>query len=103
MEQYRSKSRRQSNIDDEDEDRLVAPEPTAPMLLEVRDTERVVRQTLGELPDRDRRLLQLVLLEERDKDEVCTELGVTRDYLRVLVHRAKESFKTFYLSRLRDV
>jgi RNA polymerase sigma-70 factor (ECF subfamily) len=103
MEQYRSKSRRQSNIDDEDEDRLVAPELTAPMLLEVRDTERVVRQTLGELPDRDRRLLQLVLLEERDKDEVCTELGVTRDYLRVLVHRAKESFKTFYLSRLRDV
>jgi RNA polymerase sigma-70 factor (ECF subfamily) len=103
MEQYRSKGRRQSNIDDEDESRLIAPEPTPPTLLEIVDTERVVRQTLGKLPNRDRRLLQLVLLEERDKDEVCVELGVTRDYLRVLVHRAKESFKSFYLSRLRDV
>jgi len=38
-----------------------------------------------------------VLLEERDKDEVCTELGLSRDYLRVLVHRAKQSFKSWYL------
>jgi RNA polymerase sigma-70 factor (ECF subfamily) len=39
------------------------------------------------------------LLEERDKDEVCTELGLSREYLRVLVHRAKRSFKSFYLKR----
>jgi RNA polymerase sigma-70 factor (ECF subfamily) len=38
-----------------------------------------------------------VLLEERDKDEVCAELGLSRDYLRVLVHRAKQSFKAWYL------
>ena len=42
------------------------------------------------MPDRDRRLLQLVLLEERDKDAVCAELGLSREYLRVLVHRAKQ-------------
>jgi RNA polymerase sigma-70 factor (ECF subfamily) len=59
-----------------------------------------VHQILRELTDRDRRLLQSVLLEERDKDEVCNELGITRDYLRVLVHRAKQSFKSFYISRI---
>jgi RNA polymerase sigma-70 factor (ECF subfamily) len=103
LEHYRrSNKRRESNIDDIDENTLIAPEAAAPRLLEIKDAERVVQQTLGELPERDRRLLQSVFLDERDKDEVCAELGVSRDYLRVLVHRAKESFKANYLSRLRD-
>jgi RNA polymerase sigma-70 factor, ECF subfamily len=41
------------------------------------------------------------LLEERNKDEVCAEFGITREYLRVLLHRAKKSFKSRYTSRLR--
>jgi RNA polymerase sigma-70 factor (ECF subfamily) len=44
-----------------------------------------------------------VLLEERDKDEICAEFGVSREYLRVLVHRAKQSFKAFYLKDLGGV
>jgi RNA polymerase sigma-70 factor (ECF subfamily) len=43
--------------------------------------------------------LQAVLLDERDKDEICVELGVDRDYLRVLLHRAKGSFRTMYSKR----
>jgi RNA polymerase sigma-70 factor (ECF subfamily) len=66
-------------------------------LLEAKDTERVVHQILSQLPERDRRLLRLVLLEERNKDEVCAEFGITREYLRVLLHRAKQSFKSFYI------
>jgi RNA polymerase sigma-70 factor, ECF subfamily len=69
-------------------------------VLETKDTQRVVRQILNDMPERDRSLLRSVLLEDRDKDEVCAELGVSRDYLRVLVHRAKQSFKAFYFSRL---
>ena len=60
----------------------------------------MVRQILSALTERDRRLLQAVLLEERDKDEVCAELGISREYLRVLVHRAKQSFKSFYIEQL---
>ncbi len=63
-------------------------------------TERVVRQILNQLPERDRRLLQSVLLEGRNKDEVCAEFGITREYLRVLLHRAKQSFKSRYTSPL---
>jgi RNA polymerase sigma-70 factor (ECF subfamily) len=78
---------------------LAGREPSALSLLEAKDTERVVRQILNQLPERDRRLLQL-LLEERNKDEVCAEFGITREYLRVLLHRAKQSFKSCYTSRL---
>jgi len=36
------------------------------------------------------------LLEEKEKDAVCREFGVDRDYLRVLLHRAKDKFKGLY-------
>jgi RNA polymerase sigma-70 factor (ECF subfamily) len=100
LEHYRSRSRNESVIDDQPENTLVNREPSALSLLESKDTKRVVRQILNELTERDRRLLQSVLLEERDKDEVCAEFGITREYLRVLVHRAKQSFKSFYIRRL---
>ncbi|HEX8881821.1 MAG TPA: hypothetical protein VF749_17385, partial [Candidatus Acidoferrum sp.] len=45
---------------------------------------------------RDRELLRAVFFEERDKDAVCREIGVDRNYLRVLVHRAKDKFKAVY-------
>ena len=52
-----------------------------------------VRRVLEGLPPRDRSLLRAVFLEERDKDEVCALLGVGRDYLRVLLYRAKALFR----------
>lgn len=55
-----------------------------------------VRRTIEALPsEKDQRLMRAVL-EERDKDEVCAELGVDRAYLRVLLHRAKQQFKARY-------
>lgn len=62
-----------------------------------------VRQTLDELPEKDRCLLKALFLEERSKDEVCRDFGVTREYLRVLVHRAKQSFKSHYLRATRKM
>lgn len=100
LEHYRSKSRTESTIDDEAETTFVQKGPDALGLLQTKDMERVVRQILDEMPEKDRRLLQGVLLEERDKDEVCAELGINREYLRVLIHRAKQSFKSIYISRL---
>jgi RNA polymerase sigma-70 factor (ECF subfamily) len=103
MEHYRSKSKAGSAIENENPDVFVNRGPSAQTQLETKDTERVVRQILNELTPRDRRLLQSVLLEERDKDEVCAEFGITREYLRVLLHRAKQSFKSFYVSELGDL
>jgi RNA polymerase sigma-70 factor (ECF subfamily) len=101
FEHYRSHHRMDS-LDEETEQSFVDDRITVSGLVAVDETERAVRRILGELPERDRRLLQAVLLEERDKDEVCAELGLSREYLRVLVHRAKQSFKSWYLKRLSE-
>jgi RNA polymerase sigma-70 factor (ECF subfamily) len=100
LEHYRSKYKAESTLENENDDVFVTRAPSALSLLETKDAERVVRQILNELTERDRRLLQSVLLEERDKDAVCAEFGITREYLRVLLHRAKQSFKSFYINRL---
>jgi RNA polymerase sigma-70 factor (ECF subfamily) len=59
----------------------------------------MVRQVLEKLPERDQIILRAVFLEEREKDDVCREIGVTRDYIRVLLHRAKQSFREVYVTR----
>ena len=59
-----------------------------------------VREILLDLEPRDRSLLKAVFLDERDRDEVCRAFGVDRDYLRVLLHRAKQEFKSEYVKRV---
>lgn len=65
-------------------------------MLVTRQTGEQVRRVLAQLPEKDRQLLFAIFLEEKKKDEVCREFGVTRDYLRVLIHRAKQNFRVFY-------
>jgi RNA polymerase sigma-70 factor, ECF subfamily len=52
-----------------------------------------VRQVLSELPDKDRRILERLFLDEADREELCAELAVDSEYLRVLLHRAKLRFR----------
>jgi RNA polymerase sigma-70 factor, ECF subfamily len=73
------------------------PDPEAAFLSE--DGKRRVREVIRELPPRDRDLLAALFLREEDKAEVCRRLGVSRDYLRVLLHRAKLLFRNRYLRR----
>ena len=56
-------------------------------------TQKRVRHILTRLGERDRLLLAAVFLDERDKDEVCRTFGVNREYLRVLLYRARKSFR----------
>lgn len=66
-------------------------------LLVTRQSDEHIRRILGELPKKDRQLLRAIFLDERGKDEVCRMFGVDRDYLRVLLHRAKDKFRALYL------
>lgn len=61
-----------------------------------KQTKARVREVLCELPQKDRELLYAFFLEEKEKDEVCVQFGVDRDYLRVLLHRAKDKFRVLY-------
>jgi RNA polymerase sigma-70 factor, ECF subfamily len=96
LEHYRATSRDSSLGDEPDPD---LPDPVTDVLgaVAVRQMQEKVREILEDLSERDRRLIKAVFLEERDKDEVCEEFGVDRDYLRVLLHRAKQSFKSLYI------
>ena len=53
----------------------------------------LVKRALDELPAKDRELLRRVFLAEEDKDKVCQEYDVNRDYLRVLLHRARRKLR----------
>ena len=99
LEQYRS-SRRTEPLEDATADLLVDRAPNALSSAISQSTGKAVRTVLEGLNERDRKMLRAVFLEERDKDAICQELGVDRDYLRVLLHRAKASFRELYSRRM---
>jgi RNA polymerase sigma-70 factor (ECF subfamily) len=100
LEYYRSASHEATSDDEEAEANIPDPAISVVDVIANRQTQRNVREILNQLQEKDRRLIKEVFLEERDKDEVCRELGVDREYLRVLLHRAKKSFKSMYLKRM---
>jgi RNA polymerase sigma-70 factor, ECF subfamily len=52
-----------------------------------------VREAVKSLSPRERDLIRKIFFLEMEKEEVCAELGVSRDYLRVLLHRAIEHLR----------
>ncbi|MFI5093537.1 MAG: RNA polymerase sigma factor [Candidatus Acidiferrales bacterium] len=65
-------------------------------LLVSKQSKKRVREVLESMPKKDRDLLWAFFIQEKDKDEVCVEFGVDRDYFRVLLHRAKDKFRVLY-------
>ena len=98
-EHYRSSGSSES-LDVDGRPELPDKRASALEIVVARQTKDKVREILLDLEPRDRSLLKAVFLDERDRDEVCREFGVERDYLRVLLHRAKQEFKTEYVKRL---
>jgi len=58
-----------------------------------RERKEIVQRVLDELSAQDRDLLRQVYLEERDRDDICRDMKINQEYLRVLIHRAKMRFK----------
>lgn len=61
--------------------------------LVTKERKQAVRQILDTMPEKDRHLLERLFLDEADREEVCAEMQVDGDYLRVLLHRAKNKFR----------
>ncbi len=94
MEHYRNagKNQQMEDIHNEIPDKVLDLEG----MMVSKQLAQHVRQILAGLPERDQELLRAIFLEEMDKDAVCRAMGVDRDYLRVLLHRAKDKFKALY-------
>jgi RNA polymerase sigma-70 factor (ECF subfamily) len=72
--------------------------PNAETQVITNERRAAVRRVIDALEPRDRELLAAVYLDEQDRDRICERMGVTRDYFRVLVHRAKHAFKARYVT-----
>ncbi len=91
-EMLRSHTRHQQIPEDEpDLADVAALNPEEALVSQER--KQLVSRILGLLATKDRQLLRRIFLDEIDKDTVCREFGVSREYLRVLVHRAKLKLK----------
>jgi RNA polymerase sigma-70 factor (ECF subfamily) len=100
LERGRTAKRTEPLAEDYEE---AATDENAEQVLVAEETKRLVLRVLDQLEDqRDATILRALFLEDRDKDELCAELGITRDYLRVVLHRAKERFRAAYLGRVKS-
>jgi RNA polymerase sigma-70 factor, ECF subfamily len=99
FEHYRSSTRSQS-LDAEDQPEIPASGADVLDIVAAKQLKARVREILVDMSPRDRSLLQAIFLEERDRSEVCREFGVDAEYLRVLLFRAKQNFKTEYVKRM---
>ena len=101
FEQLRADSRAVSTDESHVEIRDPSPKPDSALLGDERL--HLVRRILSDLPARDRDLLRAVFIDEEDKDVVCARFRVDRQYLRVLLHRArlrmKEEFRKLHVVR----
>jgi RNA polymerase sigma-70 factor, ECF subfamily len=94
LEHYRSSAKNQPL----DEVHFEIPDKVLDLegMLVTKESSERVRQVLNDMPQRDRDLLRALFFLDMEKDDICRELGVDRDYLRVLVHRAKDKFRVLY-------
>lgn len=95
LETYRSKKRAEP-LDDIAYEQVADTATAADEALVTGETRARVRRVLEQLQPRDADILRALFIEERDKDEICRAFGVDRNYLRVLLHRAKEKFRGEY-------
>lgn len=95
MEYYRQESRAVSLEDQPD----VSGGPDLDVVYDSLRNSARVRRVLSEMDEKDAAILRAIFLEDGDKDEICERFGVDRQYLRVLLHRAKGKFRTAYLRR----
>ena len=61
------------------------------------ESSTAVRNVLETLPHREQLLLRAIYFEDKKRDQICAEHGVDREYLRVLLHRARLTFRDKYL------
>jgi RNA polymerase sigma-70 factor, ECF subfamily len=93
-ESYRSRARTKPLDDLQCDPTDQSPAPDGMLL--AAETKKQVQRVLARLEEKDRKILRAIFFEQRDKDEVCIELGVSREYLRVLLYRAKQQFVAEY-------
>jgi RNA polymerase sigma-70 factor, ECF subfamily len=90
LENYRDITRSQ-HLDVENMD-LPDRQASLESVVLLKEKRQIVAQILDQLSPRSRNVLRALLYEQLTRDELCARFGVTSDYLRVLLFRAREEF-----------
>ena len=101
VSQHRRLEVRNISLGDIDEERLEVEWDIEYELIKRENAFRA-QQVLTELSKDDPKagdLLRASFMDEKEKDQICAELGVTREYLRVLTFRARKQFLRLYLQK----
>lgn len=101
MESFRSSTRHRQMPEDTPDVVDETADPTKNITIEER--RKLVADVLDELSPKDRSLLRQVFFEERDKDDICRDMDVNQEYLRVLIHRAKARFRAILKKSSGDI
>lgn len=99
LEHYRQSSK-ETSLSDDVVMNVADPAMSVADSISNREMREKVRDILKTLSEKDHFLLERVCLNESDKDEICQQVGVSREYLRVLLYRSKKSFKKVFLKEI---
>jgi RNA polymerase sigma-70 factor (ECF subfamily) len=95
VSEYRRKNMRDEPMPE------VVPEPPGKSIPEAElfELRQAIAQGMQQLSERDRRVLRAFYLEEKSKDEILKQTGMTDENFRVVLCRAKERFRAIYLEQ----
>lgn len=95
ISEYRRKSLRNEPMPE------VMPEPPAPGLpdWEAFELREAIANGLGQLSERDRKVLRAFYLEDKSRADIMRQMGLTDENFRVVLFRAKERFRAIYSQR----
>jgi RNA polymerase sigma-70 factor (ECF subfamily) len=95
VSEYRRRNMRDEPMPD------VVPEPPGKSIpeSELFELRQAIAHGMEQLSERDRRVLRAFYLEEKSKDEILRETGMTDENFRVVLCRAKERFRAIYLEQ----
>lgn len=93
ISEYRRRSKREDPMPE------VVPEPPGKSLppTDLFDYREAIARAMEQLPQRDRDILRAFYLEEKTKEDIMAQTGLTDQNFRVILFRAKEKFRRLYL------
>jgi RNA polymerase sigma factor (sigma-70 family) len=95
ISEYRRRSFRDSPMPE------IVPEPPPKTLPEsdLLELRQAIAKGLEQLPERDRHILRAFYLEEKTKEQILKQTGLTDQNFRVILYRAKEKFRRIYVEQ----
>lgn len=96
---------KRSNLREEigDAEHIADPAPNQLDQMLARERSEIVRQVIGELKsERDREVLFRYYVSEKDKNQICSDLGITRIQFNNIIYRALARFKELYLRKFAE-